>query len=373
MNQSRNFAIESKCPDTRARTGKLTLNHGTVQTPVFMPVGTFGGVRHVSHEDLEFQQTQIILANAYHLYLRPGPELLSKLGGFHEFAHWPGPLLTDSGGFQIFSLPEKREIFKSSVRFKSYIDHAYHTLTPQSITEFQHIIGSDIMMVLDVCVPSTSTRDQAAWAMEKTHEWALASKQTFRPETGQLQFAICQGAIFEDLRRESAEFIASNNFDGHAIGGLAVGESKEEREHFTAFAAGLLPDAKPRYLMGVGTPHDLIRSVRAGIDMFDCIIPTNHAKQGVAYTWSGKVKLRRSVYADHKRPLEDGCDCPVCTRYSCAYLYQMFKSGEPAAWRYVSLHNLWFYKKLMSRTRNEIASGSFANFSSWFLNEVPEI
>ena len=201
----------------------------------------------------------------------------------------------------------------------------------------------------------------------------LASKQTFRPETGQLQFAICQGAIFEDLRRESAEFIASNNFDGHAIGGLAVGESKEEREHFTAFAAGLLPDAKPRYLMGVGTPHDLIRSVRAGIDMFDCIIPTNHAKQGVAYTWSGKVKLRRSVYADHKRPLEDGCDCTVCTRYSCAYLYQMFKSGEPAAWRYVSLHNLWFYKKLMSRTRNEIASGSFAKFSSWFLNEVPEI
>jgi queuine tRNA-ribosyltransferase len=282
-------------------------------------------------------------------------------------------LLTDSGGFQIFSLPEKREIFKSSVRIKSYIDHAYHTLTPEGVTTFQHTIGSDIMMVLDVCVPSTCGRDQAAWAMQQTHDWAIKSRSTFLPERGQMQFAICQGAVFEDLRRESAGFIAEQGFEGHAIGGLAVGEPKEEREHFTALAASLLPADKPRYLMGVGTPHDLVRSVRDGVDMFDCIIPTNHAKQGVAYTWSGKVKLRRSAHAEEQGPLAEECGCPTCSRYSRAYLHQMFKSGEPAAWRYVSIHNLWFYRKLMDKMHDSIVDGSFAKFAAGFLTEVPEV
>jgi queuine tRNA-ribosyltransferase len=337
-----------------------------------MPVGTFGGVRHVSHEDLEAQDTPIMLANAYHLYLRPGPERLERLGGFHRFAHWNRPLLTDSGGFQIFSLPHKREIFESSVRFKSYIDNAFHDLSPESITHFQHIVGSDIMMVLDVCVPSTSPRDQAAWAMNQTHHWAKRSRDAFRPETGQLQFAICQGAVFEDLRRESAGYIAELGFEGHAIGGLAVGESREEREHFTALAASVLPEDKPRYLMGVGTPHDLVRAVRDGVDMFDCIIPTNHAKQGVAYTWQGKVKLRRLAHAEEQKPVDESCSCSVCKRYTRAYLHQMLKSSEPSAWRYLSLHNLWFYRALMDRMQQTIANGTFASFAKSFLGDVPE-
>ena len=367
------FELVKACPKTRARSGILHLNHGKVRTPIFMPVGTFGTVRHVSHEDLESLETEIILANTYHLYLRPGPGLMKEMGGYHNFVHWNRPVLTDSGGFQIFSLPEQREIFKTSVQFKSYIDNSYKMLTPESVVEFQHVIGSDVMMVLDVCVPSTCSRSEAAWAMERTHDWALRSQSAHDETTGQKLFAICQGAIFEDLRKESAEFLSAQDFAGYAIGGLAVGESKDERVHFTAFAANLLPDHKPKYLMGVGTPHDLVRSVRAGVDMFDCIIPTNHAKQGVAYTWSGKVKLRRSVYANEKMPIDENCGCFVCRRYSCAYLYQLMKSSEPSAWRLLSIHNLWFYKMLMERMRNEIECGNFEAFSSAFLNDVPEV
>lgn len=373
MSQSaEHFQLEHRCPDTAARAGTLRLKHGHVKTPVFMPVGTFGGVRHVSHEDLETLDTSIILANAYHLYLRPGPERLKRLGGFHHFTQWPRPLLTDSGGFQIFSLPEKREILESSVRFKSYIDNTIHDLTPEDVTSFQHIIGSDIMMVLDVCLPSTCSRDQAAWAMQQTHRWAVRSRKAFVPDRGQLQFAICQGAVFDDLRQESAAFIAEQGFEGHAIGGLAVGESREQREYYTALAASLLPADKPRYLMGVGTPHDLVRAVRDGVDMFDCIIPTNHAKQGVAYTWQGKIKLRRQAHAEEQEPLEAACACGVCRRYTRAYLHQMLKSGEPSAWRYVSLHNLWFYRELMATMRRHIASGTFAGFARSFLSDVPE-
>jgi queuine tRNA-ribosyltransferase len=367
------FHVKSRCPLTAARTGTLKLLRGVVRTPVFMPVGTFGTVRHVSHEDLEDLGTEIILANTYHLYLRPGPALLASLGGFHRMVDWKRPVLTDSGGFQIFSLPEQREIFRSGVRFKSYIDSSYVTLTPESVTRFQQdVVGSDISMVLDVCVPSTCSRDEAAWAMVRTHEWAVRCRDAFRPGTGQRLFAICQGAIFEDLRRESASFLTDQEFDGYAIGGLAVGETREERIHFTQFAADCLPSHKPRYLMGVGTPHDLVRSVRAGVDMFDCIIPTNHAKQGVAYTSSGKVKLRRSVYADDREPLEPECGCPVCKRYTRAYLYQLLKSGEPTAWRLISIHNLYFYDQLMERIRRAIEEGTFASFADHFLGSVPE-
>ncbi len=366
------FKVEAKCPTTRARTGEMQLSHGVVKTPVFMPVGTFGTVRHVSHDDMEALGTPIILANTYHLYLRPGPKLLKQLGGFHKLTDWKKPILTDSGGFQIFSLPEQREIFKTGVRFKSYIDNSYQTLTPESVVSFQHTIGSDIMMVLDVCVPSTCSHDEAAWAMKRTHEWAERCQQAHGHRPQQKLFAICQGAVFEDLRRESAAWLCERNFDGYAIGGLAVGESKEERVHFTEFVAALLPQEKPRYLMGVGTPHDLVRSVKAGVDMFDCIIPTNHGKQGVAYTWKGKVKLRRSAHASEQIPLEEGCECPVCRRYSRAYLYQLLKSGEPTAWRLVSLHNLHFYDSLMKKIREHIEQGSFGSFAEDFLNNVPE-
>lgn len=367
------FEISERCSSTRARTGCLQLRHGSVETPVFMPVGTFGTIRHVSHELLESLGTQIILANTYHLYLRPGAQLLKELGGFHRLTDWKANLLTDSGGFQVFSLSEQREVFKNGVRFKSYVDNAYHLLTPESVLETQQIIGSDIMMVLDVCVPSTCSRDEAAWGMERTHEWAIRSKRAHDPERGQKLFAICQGAVFEDLRRISAETLAALDFDGYAIGGLAVGETKEERIAFTEYTAALLPAEKPKYLMGVGTPHDLVRSVLAGVDMFDCIIPTNHAKQGVCYTWTGKVKLRRSAHQKEQEPIDASCPCPTCQRYSRAYLYQLLKSGEPTAWTLIATHNLTFYDLLMKRMRQEIKSKTFGAFSQHFLNEVPEV
>jgi queuine tRNA-ribosyltransferase len=365
------FQLKAKDTNTSARSGRITTNRGTINTPVFMPVGTFGAVRTLDHEDLEQIGVQIILGNTYHLYLRPGPQVMGRLGGYHKLIHWPKPVLTDSGGFQIFSLPHQRTLNEKGVTFKSYVDQSYKLLTPESNIEFQETIGSDIMMVLDVCVPSTSEKEVARAAMERTHRWAARCLSAKKREDTSL-FGIVQGAIFEDLRTESAQVLSEMNFDGVAIGGLAVGETDEEREHFTQFTADLLPQNKPRYLMGVGTPHDLIRGIRAGVDMFDCIIPTNHAKQGVAYTWSGKVKLRRSRHAEDLEPLDPTCSCFVCKRYSRAYLYQLMKCDEPTGWRLISFHNIWFYERLMERCRSEIEKGTYADFAKWFLENVED-
>jgi queuine tRNA-ribosyltransferase len=354
-----------------ARRGKISTARGLIDTPVFMPVGTFGAVRTLEHKELEEIGTQIILGNTYHLYLRPGPETLKEIGGYHEFIHWNKPILTDSGGFQIFSLPHQRTLSEKGVTFKSYVDQSYKTLTPESNIAFQEVIGSDIMMVLDVCVPSTSSRDVAAAAMERTHRWAKRCLAA-RSESKNSLFGIVQGAIFEDLRKESVDFLSECAFDGIAVGGLAVGETDEEREHFTNFTASRLPRNKPRYLMGVGTPHDLVRGVRAGIDMFDCIIPTNHAKQGVAYTWNGKVKLRKQIFARDREPLDPGCGCYVCARYSRAYLYQLMKCDEPTGWKLIAYHNIWFYERLMEKIRSEIEASTFDAFAQNFLGNVPD-
>ncbi len=367
------FSVLHQDPQSQARVTQLQLPHGEVLTPVFMPVGTFGTVRHVTHEDMETVGSSIILGNTYHLYLRPGPKLLSleSTSNYHNFIHWKKPILTDSGGFQIFSLPHQRQISEKGVRFKSYIDGSYHSFTPESNIAFQEHLGSDIMMVLDVCVPSTSEKHVCREAMERTHRWAKRALEA-KTRTDTKLFGIVQGAIFEDLRRESAEYLTSLPFDGYALGGLAVGETDEERDHFTRFGASLLPYNSPRYLMGVGTPHDLVRGVEAGIDMFDCIIPTNHAKQGLAYTWKGKVKLRRLEHQKESQPLDPNCSCPVCLRYSRRYLYQLFKSGEPTSWRLISLHNLWFYEELTQRMRQHIQAGTFRAFAADFLREVPD-
>ena len=365
--------FDLKCCDTHtsARRASVQTARGVIETPTFMPVGTFGAVRTLSHEDLESIGVQIILGNTYHLFLRPGPQVMENLGGYHKLIHWPKPVLTDSGGFQIFSLPHQRTINEKGVTFKSYVDQSYKLLTPESNIQFQETIGSDIMMVLDVCVPSTSEKEVAREAMERTHRWAarcLAAKK----RTDNSLFGIVQGAIYEDLRRESAQALGEMAFDGMAIGGLAVGETDEEREHFTKFTADLLPSHKPRYLMGVGTPHDLVRAIRSGVDMFDCIIPTNHAKQGVAYTWEGKVKLRRSRHAQDLDPLDLSCQCFVCQRYSRAYLYQLMKCDEPTGWRLISYHNIWFYERLMERCRLEIEKGTYGDFAQWFLSSVED-
>lgn len=360
------FQLLAQDKNTAARCGVVNTSHGSIQTPVFMSVGTFGAVRSLDHVDLESIGVQIILGNTYHLYLRPGSDYLGRRGGYHQLIHWNRPILTDSGGFQIFSLPHQRVISEDGVEFRSYLDQAVRFFSPESNIAFQEIIGSDIMMVLDVCVPSTSSRDIAARAMQRTHRWALRCKNAQKNPENAL-FGIVQGAIFEDLRSESAQALSEMNFPGYAIGGLAVGETDEEREHFTLFTARQLPENKPRYLMGVGTPHDLIRSIRAGVDMFDCIIPTNHARQGVAYTFSGKVKLRRAAYGVSQEPIDAQCACFVCQRYSRAYLHQLIKCDEPTGWRLVSYHNTWFYERLMERCRTEITNGTFDQFSQWFL------
>ena len=365
------FSILAQDPLSPARQARIVTAHGVIETPTFMPVGTFGAVRTLEHSDLDACGVQIILGNTYHLFLRPGPDILTKVGGYHALIHWDRPILTDSGGFQIFSLPHQRVVSEKGVTFKSYVDQSYKYLTPENNIAFQEIIGSDIMMVLDVCVPSTSSRELALEAMHRTHRWAARCKASqTRPENS--LFGIVQGAIFEDLRKESAEYLATLNFDGYAIGGLAVGETDEERDHFTKYTAALLPAEKPRYLMGVGTPHDLVRGVLAGIDMFDCIIPTNHARQGVCYTWKGKVKMRQQNKAADRTPIDPDCQCFVCKLYSRSYLYQLLKCEEPTGWRLMSYHNTWFYERLMERARAEIHKGTYAEFARWFLSEVDD-
>ncbi len=319
------FKLLEKDSQTAARRGCFSTRSGVVQTPVFMSVGTFGAVRTLSHEDLEACGTQIILGNTYHLFLRPGPQIIETVGGYHKLISWDRPILTDSGGFQVFSLPHQREISEKGVQFKSYIDNSFKFLSPEVSVGFQETLGSDIMMVLDVCVPSTSCYDVAVDAMERTHRWALRSQKA-RKRSDNAQFGIVQGAVFEDLRRQSAQTLTEMNFDGYAVGGLAVGETEQERDHFCTYTAALLPEQKPRYLMGVGTPVDIVRAVASGIDMFDCIIPTNHARQGVAYTFSGKVKLRRTHYACDLNPVDENCGCLACRRYSRAHLHQLIKS-----------------------------------------------
>jgi queuine tRNA-ribosyltransferase len=365
------FELLKQDNNTAARRGVVKTSHGSIQTPVFMSVGTFGSVRALDHHDLESVGVQVILGNTYHLYLRPGAETLKRLGGYHNLIHWNRPILTDSGGFQIFSLPHQRVISEEGVEFRSYLDQAARFFTPESNIAFQEVIGSDIMMVLDVCVPSTSSKDIAARAMERTHRWALRCRKAQSNYENAL-FGIVQGAIFEDLRAESAEALSEMDFPGYAVGGLAVGETDEEREHFTLYTASRLPAHKPRYLMGVGTPHDLVRSIRSGIDMFDCIIPTNHARQGVAYTFGGKIKLRRAALAVSNDPIDSSCACFVCRRYSRAYLHQLIKCDEPTAWRLIGYHNTWFYERLMERCRTEIESGTFDLFSDEFLRSVDD-
>lgn len=349
-----------------ARRGRFYTKHGVVETPVFMSVGTFGAVRTLGHEDLESCGTQIILGNTYHLFLRPGPKIIETVGGYHKLISWHRPILTDSGGFQVFSLPHQREISEKGVTFKSYIDNSFQFLSPEVSVGFQEQLGSDIMMVLDVCVPSTSEYKTAVDAMERTHRWAKRSKDARRREDN-AQFGIVQGAVFEDLRKQSAQTLIDMNFDGYAIGGLAVGETEEERDHFCAYTAALLPQNKPRYLMGVGTPVDIVRAVSAGVDMFDCIIPTNHARQGVAYTFSGKVKLRRTHYATDLKPIDEGCECMTCRRYSRAHLHQLIKSEEATGWRLVGMHNTWFYERMMEKIRSSIQENSFGKFRTELL------
>ncbi|MBY0370707.1 tRNA guanosine(34) transglycosylase Tgt [bacterium] len=356
------FTTEAEASGSRARAGRFMTLHGEVLTPIFMPVGTQATVKSQTVGDLRAAGSRVLLANTYHLLLRPGAEVFRKLGGIHRFMNWDGPVLTDSGGFQIFSLPRSRKMEEGGALFQSYVDGTMHSLSPESSIDMQKAIGSDIMMVLDQCVPSTVERPEALAAMELTHRWAQRSLDA-RGDSPQALFGIVQGACFEDLRRQSADVLTQMPFDGFAIGGLAVGETKSEREDMTAFTTQFLPKDRPRYLMGVGTPIDILEAVHRGVDMFDCILPSQIAQRGAAYTThEGRLQLRRTQYKFAEEALDPNCGCHTCKNYSRAYLHHLHKTGETLGWTLLTSHNLTYYHRLVQQIRGAILQGTFETF-----------
>jgi queuine tRNA-ribosyltransferase len=355
------FKLEKVASGSRARAATFRTLHNEVKTPLFMPVGTQATVRGQTVETLDKLGSQILLANTYHLLLRPGPEVFQKMGGIHPFMNWKKSVLTDSGGYQIFSLPHSRKMTEEGAEFQSYIDGKRILLTPELSIGTQKAINSDIMMVLDQCIPSTSERALAVQAMNLTHRWAKRSLAA-RGDSPQSMFAIVQGACFEDLRKQSAEALCEMPFDGFAIGGLAVGETRAQREDFTELSASLLPTHLPRYLMGVGTPIDLLEAVHRGVDMFDCILPVSLAQQGVAYTSRGRMELRRSVYKFSEEKLDPNCPCSTCAVFSRAYLHHLVKAKEVLLWQLIGEHNLSFYHRMMADIRKSILEDRFIEY-----------
>ncbi len=356
-----NFRIEATCNGTKARAGRFKTLHSEVLTPVFMPVGTRATVKGQTIESLKENGAQCLLANTYHLFLRPGAEVFKKFGGIHNFMKWDGSVLTDSGGFQIFSLHKDRKMNEEGAAFKSYLDGQTFLLTPELSIETQKAIGSDIMMVLDQCIPSTASYEEAKAAMELTHRWAVRSLAA-RGDSKQSMFGIVQGACYKDLRKESAAFLTQQPFDGFAIGGLAVGETPEKCWEFAGLTASLLPKDLPRYLMGVGTPIDILEAVNCGVDMFDCIMPSQLGHRGTVFTSQGKMQLRRTVYKFAEEVLDTNCNCYTCRSYSRAYLHHLIKSGEPLGWYLLTTHNLAFYHRLMREMRQAIFDGKFVEY-----------
>ncbi|MGQ0505034.1 MAG: tRNA guanosine(34) transglycosylase Tgt [Myxococcaceae bacterium] len=343
-----------------ARAGILHTRRGELPTPMFMPVATHANIRNLSMDEVRSTGSKIVLGNTYHLMLRPGAEVFKRFGGIHPFMQWDDPVLTDSGGFQIFSLSEDREITEKGAHFRSFHDNSRQLLSPETSIAMQQAINSEIMMVLDVCIDSTSNEQQTREAMERTHRWALRSLAARDAvETGQALFAIVQGGVFPHLRDESAAFLTQHPFDGFAIGGLAVGETKIEKDTMTERVTPLLPVHKPRYLMGVGTPLDLLEGVRRGIDMFDCIIPTKMAQQGYVYTFQGLLRATRQVNRLSDEPLDPTCDCAVCARYTRGYLLHLMKGKHTLGSRFLSIHNLRHFHTLMTRMRNAILNNQF--------------
>jgi queuine tRNA-ribosyltransferase len=352
------FAVEAT--DGFARTGVLTLARGAVRTPAFMPVGTAGTVKAMYPDQVRALGADIILGNTYHLMLRPGAERVAALGGLHRFANWPWPILTDSGGFQVMSLAALRRIDEDGVTFRSHLDGSEHRLTPERSLEIQALLDSDIRMQLDECVALPASYDEMARAMRLSLRWAERSKTAFAGTGGRALFGIVQGGDDADLRREAAAALAGIGFDGYAIGGLAVGEPQAAMFAMIEATTPLLPPDRPRYLMGVGTPEDILGAVERGVDMFDCVLPTRAGRHGVAYTRFGKVNLRNARHADDPRPLDEESDCPAARDYSRAYLHHLVKSGELLAAMLLTWNNLAYYQRLMAGLREAIAAGRFA-------------
>jgi len=358
------FSFAVKARDGAARTGVIDTPRGIIRTPAFMPVGTGATVKAMFPEDVAATGADILLGNTYHLMLRPGAERVAKLGGLHAFMHWQKPILTDSGGFQVMSLAKLRRITEEGVTFQSHLDGAAINLTPERAIEVQCLLGSDIQMVLDECTPFPATRDEAKRSLDLSMRWAARSKAAFGEMSapGQALFGIVQGSVYPDLREESARGLMEIGFPGYAVGGLAVGEGQESMFDMVALTTAILPEDRPRYLMGVGTPQDMLGAIERGIDMFDCVMPTRSGRHCQAFTWAGKLNLRNARYAEDPSPLDPESQCPAA-QYERAYLHHLVKSGETLGAMLLTYANVQFYQELMARAREAIGQGRFAAFA----------
>ena len=375
----KNAICSLKCADGSARRGEITVAHGTFQTPAFMPVGTAGPVKALTCEQLEECGVEIVLSNSYHLYLRPGHDVIKNQGGLAAFTGWNKPTLTDSGGYQVFSLKDISKVSDDGVEFQSHIDGSRHLFTPERVMDIQRAIGADIIMIFDQCVAYPADEQTAAEAVHRTYEWARRCQCRFAElaaldnAIGQHLFGIVQGSIYKNLRSQSAEQIVEFDFDGNAIGGLSVGESKAEMEDILAHTIELLPADKPRYLMGVGYPEDILMAVSYGVDMFDCVLPTRNARTGMVFTSTGPLVYRNAEFANDSRPLDESCDCAVCRRYSRAYLRHLFNQSEITGLILATYHSVWFYQQLMRDIRQAIEERRFEDFRREFLSRYQQV
>ena len=367
------YELIAEDTETGARAGVLHTPHGKIETPIFMPVGTQATVKTLDQHDLIEAQAQIILGNAYHLYLRPGHELIDRMGGLHQFMNWSRPILTDSGGFQVFSLGDLNKISEEGVRFQSHLDGSSHLFTPESVMEIEHGLGADIIMAFDECTPYPCERDYAEKSMRRTLRWAercikrhqeLSAQRTHRPP--QALFGIVQGSVYPNLRRTCAQELIQMDLPGYAIGGLAVGEPRDSMFGVIRETTPLLPNGKPRYLMGVGLPNDLVEAVGAGVDMFDCVVPTRNARNGTVFARNGRLRLKNAAHAEDPQPLESDCACKTCSHYSRAYLRHLFKTNELLGMHLATFHNVFFFQQLMRDMRDAIISGHFAAWQADF-------
>ena len=363
------FGFELKASDGQARRGTITTGRGTIETPAFMPVGTAATVKAMTPESVAETGAQIILGNTYHLMLRPGAERIEQLGGLHKFMNWSGPILTDSGGFQVMSLSQLRKISENGVIFQSHIDGSRHELTPESSMAIQRMLGADITMAFDECTPYPATEQETSESMQLSMRWAQRSRDSFQNRNGFGLFGIVQGGVHEDIRKESASALLKIGFDGYAIGGLAVGEGQKLMFKVLDFTTPVLPQDKPRYLMGVGKPDDLVGAVARGVDMFDCVLPTRSGRTSQAFTRRGTVNLRNARHKDDPRPLDEDCTCPACTGYGRAYLNHLVHAKEILGSQILTWHNLHYYQELMQGMRQAIEAGTFQVFQDKFTTE----
>ncbi len=370
MSERPRFAFTISAIDGAARAGAIAMRRGEIRTPAFMPVGTAATVKAMKPDDVRSAGADIILGNTYHLMLRPGAERMARLGGLHAFMGWERPILTDSGGYQVMSLSDLAKVTEEGVAFKSHLDGSRHMISPERSMEIQRLLGSDIVMAFDQLVPTTSTRDEQAAAMERSMRWARRSREAFdsgeEHSAGAALFGIQQGALDEGLRRASAEALTGIGFDGYAVGGLAVGEGQAAMFDCLDFAPGMLPADRPRYLMGVGKPDDIVGAVERGIDMFDCVLPTRSGRTGQAFTRGGPINIRNARFAEDEGPLDSQCPCPVCSTWSRAYLHHLVRSAEILGAMLMTEHNIFFYQGLMSDLRSAVAERRLSSFAAGF-------